>query len=165
MPLYLNLHLAIRELVRLIAAYTLADFPEDRFAETESEIRNAYEVVYRFGYKIDFMSPLRIVIYNERVEDSLTRLIESLGFRLGLTPIGPHEEGRSKDYVESELRAISELRMRLLKAMQDDLALTGDQRRRWNSFQDAILRPRSRENDEALEHYLRRGRSGLPTDD
>ena len=165
MPLYLNLHLAIRELVRLIEAYVLAGFPEDGFTDREFEIRSAYEAVYRLGYKIDFMSPLEIVIRNERVEDSLTRLIESLGFRVGLSPIPVIEQARSEDNVRSEVRAISELRMRLLKAMQDDLALTGDQRRRWHSSQGAIRRSRLQENDEALDHYLRRGRTGLPIDD
>ncbi len=164
MPLYLGLHLAIRELVRLVEAYVLANFAEDRFADIEPEIKSAYEVVYQFGYKIDFMSPLNVVTCNEKVEDALTRLIESLGFHLGLTPIPTCEDARSKDYVHSELRAISELRMRLLKAMQDDLALTGDRRRR-NSFQDVILRSRSQENDKALDHYVRRGQSGLPIDD
>jgi hypothetical protein len=165
MPLYLNLHLAIRDLVRLLEAYVLAGFPKDESAERESEIRSAYDALYRLGYKIDFMSPLEVVIHNERVEDSLTRLIESIGFRVGLTPIPAIEQTRSEDHVRSELRAISELRMRLLKAMQDDLALTGGQRRRWHSYQGIIRRLRSQEYDEALDHYVRRGRTGLPIDD
>lgn len=165
MPLYLNLHLAIRELVRLVEAYVLAGFSEDEFTERESEIRSAYEAVYRLGYKIDFMSPLEIVVHNERVEDSLTRLIESLGFRVGLSPIPVTEQARREDYVRSELRAISELRMRLLKAMQDDLALTGDQRRRWRSSQGGVRRSRPQGNDEVLDHYVSRGRTGLPIDD
>jgi hypothetical protein len=85
--LYLNHHLAIRELVRLINDYALADFPEDRFADAESEIKSAYEVIYRSSYNIDFMSPLKIVISNERVEGSPQGLIESLGFHPGLTPV------------------------------------------------------------------------------
>ena len=71
MPLYLNLHLGI-ESSKAIEVNVLAGFPEDGFTDREFEIRSAYEAVYRLGYKIDFMSPLEIVIRNERVEDSLT---------------------------------------------------------------------------------------------
>jgi hypothetical protein len=44
MPLYLGLHLAIRDLVKLINAYALAGFPEENFNNIESEIKSAYEV-------------------------------------------------------------------------------------------------------------------------
>ncbi len=166
MPLYLNLHLAIRDLVKLLQAYALADFPEDSFSDTESEIKSAYEIVYQIGYKIDFMGTPKIAFLNEIVEDSLTRLIERLGFRLRLASIPALPEARNKDYVRSELRTISELRMRLLKEMQDDLELTRGQSRLRHSFRRIMLRLRPRKNDGTSGYDLaRRDQDGFLIDD
>jgi hypothetical protein len=112
------------------------------------------------------MSPPRIAYNNELLEDALTRLIERLGFRLRLASIPALPEARNKDYVRSELRAISELRMRLLREMQDDLTLTGSRSRFLRSFLSVGLRVRPRKNFKVLENDpIMRDQDGFLIDD
>jgi hypothetical protein len=125
MPLYLSLQVAIRDWVVLLEAHALAGFPQEGFSDREARIRDAWEVLHRITYQIDLMSPPWIAFDTELVEDSLIRLTENLGFRIRLTSIPPIPEAQCTDYVRSELREISDRRIRLVERMQEDLALYG----------------------------------------
>jgi hypothetical protein len=123
MPLYLSLQVAVRDWVVLLEAHALAGFPEEGFSDKEARIRDTWEVFHRITYQIDLMSPPWIAFDTELLEDSLIRLTENLGFRLRLASIPPIPEAQTPDYVRSELREISDRRIRLVERMQDDLAL------------------------------------------
>lgn len=129
MPVYLSLQVAVRDWVVLLEAHALAGFPQEEFSDREARVRDAWEVLHRITYQIDLMSPLWIAFDTELVEDSLIRLTESLGFRLRLTSIPPIPEAQCADYVRSELREISDRRIRLVERMQEDLALYGSSSR------------------------------------
>ena len=124
-PLYLSLQAAIRDWVVLLEAHALAGFPYEKFSDREVRIRDAWEVLHRITYQIDLMSPPWIAFETDLLEDSLIRLTENLGFKLRLASIPPVPEAQSRDYVKSELRSISDRRIRLVERMQDDLALKG----------------------------------------
>lgn len=88
-PVYLSLQIAIRDLVKLLENYALADFPKGQeFVETETAIKIAYETLKQVTYKIDFMSSPRIIFDTELLEDSITQLLTKLGFRIRLLPAG-----------------------------------------------------------------------------
>lgn len=125
MPLYLSLQAAIRDWVVLLETHALAGFPQEGFSDREARIRDAFEVLHRITYQTDLMSPPWIAFDTNLIEDLLIRLTEGLGFRLRLVSIPPIPEAQTADYVRSELRSISDRRIRLVERMQDDLALKG----------------------------------------
>jgi hypothetical protein len=88
------------------------------------------------------MSSPRIIFDTELLEDSITRLLTKLGFRIRLLPAEVVPEALSADYVRAELRAISETRMRLLEIMRDDIELTEHPDKAGRLFPRVLARPR-----------------------
>ena len=101
MPIYLSLQMAIRDLMKLIEDYALAGFPQEDFVDIEVQVKAAFEVLKQVTYKIDFMSPPRIVFDTELLEDSIMQLIGKIGFRLRLSPVAAIPEARSQDFMRS----------------------------------------------------------------
>lgn len=122
MPLYLSLHIAVRDWVTLLESHALADFPQDELSSREATMRDARETLHRITYQIDFMSPPRIAFETELLEDSLLCLTESLGFRLRLRSVPSVPDAHNIDYVKSRLQSISGRRIRLLERMQNDIS-------------------------------------------
>jgi hypothetical protein len=145
MPLYLSLQLAIRDWVVLLETHALDGFPKEGFSDKEGRIRDAFEALHRITYQTDLMSPPRVAFETNLLEDSLIRLTEGLGFRLRLVSIPPIPEAQTADYVTSELRSISDRRIRLVERMQDDLDPGGSLsylRRAWWAIMPKSLMPR-----------------------
>ena len=162
-PLYLSLHLAVRDWVTQLEDHTLAGFPQDEFSSREAGMKEAREALHRITYQIDLMSSPKIAFETELLEDSLLRLTESLGFRLRLRSIPPVLDARNKGYVKSELKSISERRIRLLERMQDDLSLKWESRRAPRSIGSKSFSGISRRTQD--HGQLRRDEDGFLIDD
>jgi hypothetical protein len=122
-PVYLSLHLAVRDWVLLLETHALSGFPPGDLENMAGKLRGAWDTVHRTTYQIDLMSPPQIAFETDLLEDSLIRLTEHVGFRLRLASLPQVPEAQDQNYVRTELRSISDRRMRLVELMQNDLSL------------------------------------------